>query len=81
MKCSICGKKATIRLSPDLDIQGLGACKKHEDDMMIAYILLTKDGVKEYNEFIKIQKICAHNKIKDRGATGVTKDSIAHKNK
>jgi hypothetical protein len=53
--CEICGKKALFLFSPDLDIQGLGACKKHKEDMQLAYIiLLSKDGgEKEYNDFIK----------------------------
>ena len=57
MKCEICGKKATYRFSPDMDIKGLGACRKHKRDMQYAYIILvsTKDA-KQYEDFIKALK-------------------------
>ena len=54
--CEICSKKAIYRLTPDLDIQGLGACEKHKQDMQIAYIILTTEGEKEYREFIESSK-------------------------
>lgn len=53
MKCEICGKKAIYRFSPDMDIEGLGTCKKHKKDMMIAFIILMEKGEKEYNEYLK----------------------------
>jgi len=53
MKCEICGKKAVYRFSPDLDIAGLGSCKKHKRDMQQAIILLLSEGKKEYEDFIK----------------------------
>ena len=55
MKCEICGKKAVYRFSPDLDIQGLGACRKHKEDMWLAYLLLLQEGKKEYKSFLKEQ--------------------------
>jgi hypothetical protein len=54
--CEICGKKAKWIFSPDLDIRGLGACKKHLEDMRLAYYLLVSDGEKAYKGFIKATK-------------------------
>jgi hypothetical protein len=53
MKCRICGKKAIYKYSPDLDIDGLGACKKHKEDVFMAYYILISKGEKEYNKFMK----------------------------
>ena len=55
LTCEICGKKAVYRFSPDLDVRGLGACRKHKEDMQLAYIiLLSKEGgEKEYEAFIE----------------------------
>jgi len=53
MKCEICGQEATHRLSPDLDIDGLGGCDKHGEDMQIAYYILLNIGEKEYQSFLK----------------------------
>jgi hypothetical protein len=53
MKCEICGEEAGYRLSPDLDINGLGACEKHVRDMQVAYFILFQEGEEEFNEFIK----------------------------
>jgi hypothetical protein len=39
-RCFKCGHKAYYRFSPDLDISGLGACKKHLEKVKMAYILL-----------------------------------------
>ena len=55
--CEICGKKALFVFSPDMDIRGLGACKKHKQDMQLAYIILLQFGEKEYREFIDGLKI------------------------
>lgn len=42
MKCVKCDKEATIRFSPDLDIQGIGACEDCREeihtDLMLAVI-------------------------------------------
>lgn len=53
MRCEICKKKAVYKFSPDIDIQGLGACEKHKKDMTIAYMLLFQQGEEEYRAFIK----------------------------
>ena len=55
-QCIICKKKAKFRFSPDMDIQGIGTCKKHQSDVQIAYgILLTIDE-KMFWDFIKTHK-------------------------
>lgn len=53
MKCIVCGLKATKRFSPDLDIQGIGACKKHIEDVRLAYVMLLQGDEKMYNSYIK----------------------------
>ena len=55
-KCIICKKKAIYRYSPDLDLQGLGACKKHKGDVFMAYYFLINKGKKEYNDYLKNHK-------------------------
>ena len=41
-KCFKCGAEATHRLTPDLDVRGVGACDKHleeiKDDLLM-YVL------------------------------------------
>jgi len=56
MKCEICGEEAGYRFSPDLDIQGLGACETHRQDMGYAYYILFQDGEKKFNEFLQYLK-------------------------
>lgn len=63
MKCEICGEEAVYRLSPDLDINGLGACEKHKRDVQLAYTILLQYGEKEYKEFVKNLK----NEPKNQG--------------
>ena len=52
MTCIKCGKPATKRYSPDLDIKGIGMCDKHEEevktDLMIANF--TDDGWEEFEK-------------------------------
>ena len=48
----MCGKKATKRFSPDLDIKGIGACKKHVKQVQIGYIaLITGQEKNAFNIF------------------------------
>ena len=57
MKCEICGQEATHRLSPDLDIDGLGGCDKHREDVQIAYYILLNEGFEACQSFLKsVQK-------------------------
>lgn len=56
-KCAICGRPAKYRLSPDIDINGLGSCQKHWEDMRTAYVILRMNGIKQYKSFIKGIKI------------------------
>lgn len=40
MRCAKCGKKAVGRLSPDLDVKGLGFCRKDKEEVQDAYMIL-----------------------------------------
>ena len=67
--CEICGNKAVYRYSPDLDIDGLGACRKHKDDVGFAYLLLTTRGKKSYVKFIrqcKVKNYAENNVCQDK---------------
>lgn len=57
MNCVICNKKATYIYSPDLDVAGIGACKKHKIDVCLAYMILVQgkdfeENKKNYDDFI-----------------------------
>ena len=56
MKCIICNKKAVFRFSPDMDIDGVGSCKKHNADVTIAYSVLLSMDDKMFWDFIKTHK-------------------------
>ena len=53
MKCIVCKNKATKRFSPDLDIQGIGACNKHLEQVQLAYIALLQGDKDIYESLIK----------------------------
>jgi hypothetical protein len=53
MKCEICGEKAMWRFSPDLDVEGIGACQIHKESVRLAYYILCDEGEKEYDIYIK----------------------------
>lgn len=38
--CNVCDKQAIGCYSPDLDIKGLCFCKKHKEEVMLAYYSL-----------------------------------------
>ena len=40
MKCAVCDEPAASRFSPDLDIQGVGTCHTHFDQVQLAYMFL-----------------------------------------
>ena len=52
MKCEICKEEAIFRFSPDLDINGLGSCEKHKQDMQIAYLILLTGGEEACKAFL-----------------------------
>ena len=52
MNCEICGDAATYRMSPDLDIRGLGACELHREIVKQAYLILMTMGQDEYQALI-----------------------------
>ena len=65
-KCIKCGAEATARFSPDMDIEGIGACAEHKEeirnDLFYAVILNTwKTFNKKYN--IKNNKNASNRKI------------------
>lgn len=51
-KCVVCGKKAWKSFSPDLDIQGIGTCKKHIEQVRLAYLCLLQGGEDMYKKLI-----------------------------
>lgn len=53
MKCEICGREATFSLSPDLDINGLGVCGEHRQEMKSAYNILVQEGEEAYKKYIE----------------------------
>ena len=56
MKCIKCGKKATKRYSPDLDIEGIGVCDEHEQEVQLD-IMLVSMGEKDWKYFEKKYKL------------------------
>ena len=44
MKCIKCGASATKRFSPDLDIQGIGACDEHEEEIKLDLLVAQFDS-------------------------------------
>lgn len=51
-QCFKCGKRAYHRFSPDLDISGLGACKRHLKSVQHAYAMLLGNN-ELYDELTK----------------------------
>ena len=56
IECIVCGKKAIKCFSPDLDIQGICTCKKHFEDVSLAYIALIGGDAKMFKSLIEIAK-------------------------
>lgn len=59
MKCHLCNKKAIGRLSPDMDLKGVGFCKEHKYEMMTNYIMLFSENSsirKRAEKFFKRKK-------------------------
>lgn len=54
--CVSCGKKSTVRISPDLDVHGFDLCDVCKDEFKQDLILATLDKVFE-KRFIKKYKI------------------------
>ena len=62
MKCVVCDKEATGRISPDMDLQGVGYCDQHQDGVMLAYIALIGDGIETFERMIqKLKKKSTDN--------------------
>ena len=52
MTCIKCGVPATKRYSPDLDIEGIGMCDEHEQEVKLD-LLLTQFDPKGWEKFEK----------------------------
>jgi hypothetical protein len=52
LTCIKCGSEATKRYSPDLDIQGIGMCAEHEEEVMLD-LLITQFDPKGWEKFEK----------------------------
>jgi uncharacterized phage protein (TIGR01671 family) len=63
MTCVKCGKKAIGRMTPDMDLEGLGFCKAHKLDVVMAYISL-----KDKATFASLTKGWAMHGVPKRGA-------------
>lgn len=59
MECIKCGAPATKRLSPDLDIKGIGMCDEHESEIKLDLLVtqFDKDGWKKFEKkYLKSKK-------------------------
>jgi hypothetical protein len=56
MKCEICQEEAVFQLSPDMDINGLGACEKHKEKVKMAYYILINLGEEAFRDYINSEK-------------------------
>ena len=57
MKCYKCDKEAIARLSPDLDIKGMGYCKDHETLIKLAYMVLITEGKEAFDKIITAKNL------------------------
>lgn len=61
MICTItnCKQEATTRFSPDMDIQGIGACETHVEDVRLAYVALMQGDEDIFKSLIgaKVKKV------------------------
>ena len=53
MSCIICKKKVIGRLSPDLDLNGIGYCKEHKEDVEFGYVMLIQGDKEMFDAYIK----------------------------
>ena len=53
MNCIKCGKKAIKAFSPDLDINGLGACEKCISNVSLAYLMIIQGTPEMAEDFTK----------------------------
>jgi len=52
MECIKCGKPATKKYSPDLDIKGIGMCDEHEEEIKMDLLVAQLDS-KGWEKFEK----------------------------
>jgi len=50
--CHKCGKPATGRYSPDMDIAGLAFCDEHKELMAAAFYCLLQDDMETFNQLM-----------------------------
>ena len=60
--CEICGIEAMYFSTPDLDIQGLGACEEHRELMREACLILMSMSEKDYHDFINQHQVSPRKK-------------------
>jgi hypothetical protein len=55
-KCIKCGAEATKRISPDLDIEGIGMCDEHEEEVKLDWLVACYSDFKKFNNKYKNKK-------------------------
>jgi hypothetical protein len=50
--CHKCGKPATGRYSPDMDVAGLAFCDEHQELMAAAFYCLIKNDTETFNQLM-----------------------------
>lgn len=55
IKCHKCGKLATGRYSPDLDISGLAFCDEHKELMAAAFYCLLQNDIETFNQLLGVK--------------------------
>lgn len=50
MKCIKCGKPATKKYSPDLDIEGISMCGEHEEEITLDILVASIEGWDEFEK-------------------------------
>ena len=50
MKCIKCGKPATKKYSPDLDIEGIGMCSEHQEEITMDILVASLEGWDDFEK-------------------------------
>jgi hypothetical protein len=57
MQCIKCGNPATKRYSPDLDINGIGMCDEHEEEIKMDLLVASFEGWDKFEKkYLKEKK-------------------------
>jgi hypothetical protein len=54
--CLICSAPAVIVYRPDMDMNGLGACKVHKSEVGVLYTQLLFERQDEYERLLKVYR-------------------------